>query len=107
MKILLAFLVILFCSCETNRFDSDKRQIIAKDAIRRKVQGDRSSFTVTAFKEDTLLTYTDTLIKKPIQYTLYFTHKDSLGQVHPETGIAVFTNKGNSLISAQIIDQQP
>lgn len=107
MKILLAFLVILFCSCETNRFDSDKRQIIAKDAIRRKVHGNRSSFTVTGFKEDTLLTYTDTLIKKPIQYTLYFTLKDSTNQVLPKTGIAVFTNKGNSLISAQIIDQQP
>ena len=108
MKYLLFFLILAIGSCETNRFDSDKRQIIAKDAIRSDLKGAaRSSFTVTGFKEDTLFTYADTLIKKPIQYTLYFTQKDSTGQLLQHTGIALFTNKGNSLISSNITDQQP
>lgn len=107
MKFTVAFLVIILCSCETNRFDSDKRQIMAKDAIRRKAQGNRSSFTVTGFKEDTLLTYSDTLIKKPLRYTLYFTLQDSAGQLLQHTGVALFTNRGNSLISSEITDQQP
>ena len=107
MKFTLAILVIILCSCETNSFDSDKRQIMAKNAIRQKVQGDRSSFTVTGFKEDTLRTYGDTLIKKPLQYTLYFTQKDSVGQLQSHTGVALFTSRGNSLLSSEIIDQQP
>lgn len=108
MKIALAFLVIILCSCETNSFDSDKRQIMAKDAIRRKVQGEHSSFTVTGFKEDTLLTYGDTLIKKPLRYTLYFTQQDSItGQLLQRSGVALFTNRGNSLLSLEITDQQP
>ncbi len=107
MKYLL-FLLLAICSCETSHFDSDKRQIIAKDAIRSSLTGAaRSSFTVTGFKEDTLLTYADTLIKKPIRYTLYFTQKDSTGLVAQHTGVAIFTNHGNSLISVEIIDQQP
>ena len=80
---------------------------MAKNAIRQKVQGDRSSFTVTGFKEDTLHTYGDTLIKKPLQYTLYFTQKDSVGQLQSHTGVALFTSRGNSLLSSEIIDQQP
>ena len=107
MKIVFALIVIIFFSCETNSFDKDKRQIMAKDAIRRKVRGDRSSFTVTGFKEDTLLTYSDTIIKKPLRYTLYFTQQDSAGQLLQHTGIALFTNRGNSLISSEITDQQP
>lgn len=107
MKFTLAILVIILCSCETNSFDSDKRQIMAKNAIRQKVQGNLSSFTVTGFKEDTLLAYGDTLIKKPLRYTLYFTQKDSAGQLQPHTGVALFTNRGNSLLSSEITDQQP
>lgn len=108
MKIALAVMVLILCSCETNRFDSDKRQIIAKDAIRSDLKGAaRSSFTVTGFKEDTLFTYADTLIKKPIRYTLYFTQKDSTGKLLQRTGVALFANKGNSLISSNITDQQP
>ena len=77
------------------------------DAIRSQLKGNHNSFTVTGFKEDTLLTYSDTLVKKPLQYTLYFTQQDSSGQVQSHTGVALFTNHGNSLISAEIIDQQP
>ena len=107
MKYLLFILVFAIGSCETNRFDSDKRQIMAKDAIRSSLKGAaRSSFTVTSFKEDTLQAYTaDTLIKKPILYTLSFTLKDSTGQLVQHTGNVLFTNKGNSILSAEIIDQ--
>lgn len=108
MKYLVILFVIALCSCETNRYDNDKRQIMAKDAIRSSLtSAARSSFTVTGFREDTLLTYPDTLIKKPIQYTLYFTQKDSTGQLMQHTGVSLFTNKGNSLISSIITDQQP
>ena len=108
IKIALTFLVLILFSCETNRFDSDKRQIMAKDAIRSHLKdAARSSFTVTGFKEDTLFNYADTLIKKPIQYTLYFTQKDSTGHLLQHTGVTLFTNKGNSLISSNITDLQP
>ena len=108
-KIAPALMLLLFFSCETSHFESDKRQIIAKDAIRSGLKGAaRSSFTVTGFKEDTLQTYAaDTLIKKPILYTLLFTLKDSTGQLVQHTGNVLFTNTGNSLLSAEIINQQP
>ena len=102
---LLVFLLFIFFSCENPRFDKDKRQLIAKDEIRNKLQRARS-FDITGFKEDTLSNFPDTTFKRPIRYTLNFVYKDSNNLLQKKKGIVIFTPDGNSIIST-IIDSIP
>jgi len=102
---LLVFLLFMFFSCENPRFDKDKRQLIAKDEIRNKLQRARS-FDITGFKEDTLSNFPDTTFKRPIRYTLDFVYKDSNNVLQKKKGIVIFTPDGNSIIST-IIDSIP
>lgn len=102
---LLVFLLFMFFSCENPRFDKDKRQLIAKDEIRNKLQRARS-FDITGFKEDTLSNFPDTTFKRPIRYILDFVYKDSNNVLQKKKGIVIFTPDGNSIIST-IIDSIP
>ena len=102
---LLVFLLFIFFSCENPRFDKDKRQLIAKDEIRNKLQRARP-FDITGFKEDTLSNFPDTTFKRPIRYTLNFVYKDSNNVLQKKKGIVIFTPDGNSIIST-IIDSIP
>jgi len=96
-------LVLFLLDCENHNFDSDKRQLIAKDAVRWTfVPPKARNFDVVHFKEDTLASWTDTTIKRPIQYTLDFVYTDSTGTVQNKTGEVIFTPDGRSMIAAQL-----
>ena len=103
MRYLIFLLVIILVSCENHSFDSDQRQLIAKDQVRRKLRKARF-FDITAFKQDTLSIFTDTLIKHPLRYILDFTYTDSLGQVQMKKGVVLFTPDGKSVLNTQILD---
>ncbi|MGI8583695.1 MAG: hypothetical protein ACR2KX_15965 [Chitinophagaceae bacterium] len=95
--------LLAFFSCENRLFDKDKRQLIAKDEIRRKLIGSRS-FDITGFKEDTLSNFPDSTFKHPIRYMLDFVYKDSDNVLQKKRGIVIFTPDGNSIINSGIID---
>ncbi|MBD0288948.1 MAG: hypothetical protein M3342_13805 [Bacteroidota bacterium] len=102
--ILLGFLVIHLLACEAHGFESDKRQIIAKNIIRNKV-GRGRSFSITHFREDTLQNWTDSTFKRPIRYTLEYVFKDSVQRIHKGQGIVLFDPEGNTVLQSQITGQ--
>ena len=97
----LTILAILFVSCEATSFDSDRRQLVAKDEIRSRLHN-ITAFDVTGFHQDTLLNYPDTSFKRPLRYTLDISYKDSTGTTQKKTGDVIFTPNGKSIISTQI-----
>jgi hypothetical protein len=104
MKYLVLLLtVFVFLSCENHAFDRDKRQILAKDEVRRLMQGNRS-ITITGFREDTLPNWPDSIFRHPIRYTLDFKYNDSTGAVKNKEGVIIFSQQGNAIIDYHIID---
>jgi hypothetical protein len=101
MRYLLLLLLVIAASCENQLFESDKRQIVAKDQIRRKLRKARD-FDITRFKQDTLKTYTDTTIKHALRYSLDFVYTDSLGAVQKKKGIVIFTPDGKSVLNSHV-----
>jgi hypothetical protein len=104
--IFFSILAILFLSCDNHSFDSDKRQIMAKDEIRHQLHGARA-FDINGFKEDTLSDWPDSNYKNPIRYSLNIVYKDSTGAERHRTGVVIFTPDGKSIISSQITGPQP
>ena len=105
MRYLLLFLFAFFASCENQSFESDKRQLIAKNEVLRQLHK-AHSVNVTGFKQDTLETYPDTTFKHLIRYGLDFVYVDSLGQTQKKKGVVLFTPDGKSVITSHIIDEQ-
>ena len=103
--LILSFFTILIFSCENNSFDSDKRQIMAKDEIRRMLPEARS-FDITSFKQDTLKEYIDTTFNGAIRYMLNIKYNDPAGAQVEKTGAVIFTPDGKSIISTQVTDLQ-
>lgn len=103
--IVLAFFTVLIFSCENHAFDRDKRQIVAKDEIRRRLLR-VSNFDITGFKEDTLKEYLDTSFNGAIRYMLNVRYNDSTGAQVNKTGYVIFTPDGKSVINTQITDIQ-
>jgi hypothetical protein len=103
MRNLLLLLLVILGSCETHSFESDKRQLIAKDEVRRQLHKVRS-FDITGFAQDTLQTFPDTTFKHPLRYSLDVTYTDSAGQMQKKKGVVLFTPDGKSLLSSHIID---
>jgi len=101
---LFIFLASLFFSCENHRFDSDKRQIIAKDAIQNKLHKARA-FDVTDFKEDTVEVQNDSNFKKQIRYSLDIEYLDSNKVLQKKKGIVMFAPDGQSIINSKITDR--
>jgi hypothetical protein len=97
------FLLTLF-SCESAGFESDLRQIIAKDVIRKQL-GPARSFDVAGFKQDTVANWPDTTIKHPVSYTLDFVYNDSTGAAKSKRGIVIFAPTGNTVLSSSIQDR--
>ena len=102
------YVIVLFATviygCESREFEKDKRQVMAKDEIRRQVR-ERRSFDVIAFNEDTLQTYTDSNYRNPIRYTLDFVFDDSTGTQQKQRGIVLFTPDGKSIIHSEIVGE--
>lgn len=95
-----AFITIII-SCENNSFDSDKRQLVAKNEIREKL-GNIRSFDITRFREDTLSNWKDSTFKRPIRYTLDVVYKDSTGATQNKEAFVLFAPDGKSVITSQI-----
>jgi hypothetical protein len=100
----LILLAALFFACENHRFDSDKRQIMAKDVIRDQLRK-AHSYDVTAFHEDTVAVANDSNFKKEIQYTLDIEYLDSNKVFQKKKGIVMFTPDGKSIINSKITDR--
>jgi len=96
--------IIVFGSCDNHAFDSDKRQLMAKDEIRHQLRRARS-FDIIAFKEDTVKNFSDTSFKNVLSYTLDFKYTDSNGDLQQKQGVVFFTPNGKSIISSQITDK--
>ncbi len=105
-KISFLCLIIFLISCTSHSFDADVRQIAAKDAVASKLYRARQ-FNVVGFSQDTVTDYHDTLIIKPIRYSLDITYKDSNNIVQRKRGVVLFTHDGNSIVQTQIVDPQP
>ena len=105
MKTILLILIITgIFSCENHRYDSDKRQIMAKDDIQVKLRRARG-FDITGFKEDTVQNFPDSNFKKLIRYSLDFVYQDSNNIIQKKRGIVLFTPDGASIINTQITDR--
>ena len=105
MKTILLILIITgIFSCENHRYDSDKRQIMAKDDIQVKLRRARG-FDITGFKEDTVQNFPDSNFKKLIRYSLDFVYQDSNNIVQKKRGVVLFTPDGASIINTQITDR--
>jgi hypothetical protein len=96
--------VLLLYSCEPAGFDSDKRQIRAKDEMRAKLPNRSTEFDITSFREDTLHNWPDSNFKNPLQYSMDYVFKDSSGNIHHEKGNVVFTPDGKSIIQTKTGD---
>lgn len=101
MRYIFLLLVIVTIGCETHSFDSDKRQLIAKDQIKKQLRKARS-FDVVSFSQDTLDTHTNTFAKKSLRYQLDFVYTDSLGRMQRKKGEVLFTPDGKSVIDTRI-----
>jgi len=102
-KLQLLIIVPFIFSCENHRFDSDKRQIVAKNVIEGQLHNVKS-FNVTGFKEDTIHETDDPNFKKEIRYSLDIEYVDSNKMVQKKKGMVFFTPDGQSIINSKIID---
>lgn len=98
---ILVLLTIVIFGCENNSFDSDKRQLAAKDAIREKL-GNIHAFDIKDFKEDTLNGPESSAFKNVIRYNLHVVYKDSTEAMQDKEASVIFTPDGKSVISSQI-----
>ena len=103
MKYLVLLIPLIIFSCENHAFDRDKRQILAKDEIRRIIPGNRS-ITITGFREDTLSGWHDSTFTRPIRYTLDISYNDSTGAKQNKQGVVIFSQQGNAVIDRHMVD---
>ncbi|MBA4141307.1 MAG: hypothetical protein H0X70_12590 [Segetibacter sp.] len=102
--IFLSLFVLTLFSCESAGFESDERQIITKDVIRKHIPQARS-FDAVDFKQDTVTNWPDTTIQHPVSYTLDFVYNDSTGVLKSKRGVVVFPPTGNTVLSSSILDR--
>ena len=103
-KLKLLLIVPFIFSCENHRFDSDKRQIVAKNVLEDQLHNVKS-FDVTGFKEDTIQNTGDPNFKKEIQYSLDIEYVDSNKVFQKKKGMVFFTPDGQSIINSKITDR--
>jgi hypothetical protein len=101
-RLLLLFLALQLCRCETSSFDKDKRQIAAKNEIKALLPPASRSFDIINFREDTITTGQDSTLKTSIRYSLDFIYKDSAGVSQERTGHVLFTPDGKSILGSNI-----
>lgn len=94
------FLLILF-GCDSGSFDKDKRQIMAKDALRSSLPARSRGFDIIDFKEDTLPAWKD--LEHPIRYSMNYVYTDSGGVVQQRHGSVIFAPDGRSVITTQTV----
>ncbi len=103
MKMHLSWLLLLLTGgCQSRGFERDQRQLIAKDLVLQKVP-ERNGIRMLHFREDTLNTPVDTLFQKPIQYTLFFSYKDSMDQLKNGKGVVVFDPAGRAVLRSEVV----
>jgi hypothetical protein len=104
IALLLLCTLPVFFACESASFDSDKRQIMAKDEIRSKLQKIHE-YDITAFREDTVEAGANDDFKKLIRYRLSVQFIDSNNVQQKKTGDVFFTPDGKSIIRSTISDR--
>ncbi len=97
------FVFVLF-SCHSAGFESDERQLIAKDVIGEQLHKTRS-FDIVGFRQDTVAIWSDSTIKHPLSYTLDFVYHDSTGALRSKRGIVIFAPTGHTVLSSSIQDR--
>lgn len=102
MKFLLLLLSICILSCDYGSFDKDKRQIMAKDAVRGQLPQHSRNFDITGFREDTLDRLPGSNFDRPLGYTLNYEYTDSTGQLQTKQATVVFTPDGHSVIKTSV-----
>jgi hypothetical protein len=105
-KIVFLFVVVTpaFFSCETHNFESDKRQIMAKDKIRNELHNTHE-FDITSFKEDTIEGVDNPYLKKEIRYQMDFEYIDSNNVLQKKIGDVFFASDGGTIINSKITDR--
>jgi hypothetical protein len=101
-QVLLLFFI--FFSCENHRYDSDKRQIMAKDEIRGKLRR-ASGFDIVHFNEDTVKNTGDSNFTTQIRYTMDFIYTDSNKVPQQKKAEVFFTPDGKTIIDTKITDR--
>jgi hypothetical protein len=105
---ILAAFFLLFSStlfsCESHSFDSDKRQIIAKDEIRSKLHNIRG-YDITRFAEDTINDPPDTNFQKVIRYSLDIQYTDSNKVIQQKKAFVYFAPGGTAIIRSEIVEK--
>ncbi len=82
-KLLPVFLFsVLLSSCATESFQADKRQLLAKDLVRKET-GSVKDYDILAFGEDTVA-YTDG--RRALRYELLVSYRDSRGNMQSSKG---------------------
>lgn len=104
MRHLICLFIIVIAGCEAHSFESDKRQITAKNEIRKQLRK-ANGFDITSFREDTVQTEVASTFNHPLRYALDFVYTDSTGKVVKNRGEVLFTPDGKSVISSHIVDQ--
>ncbi len=106
MRYISCLLLLALAACESQNYEADKRQILAKNALRKQLRS-FNEYSIIGFKEDTLQTWTDSVIIHPIRYSINFNYKDSTGILQYKTGEVTFTSQGNAILRTQITDSAP
>jgi hypothetical protein len=102
-KLFWPFLLVYLCSCDNHAFEADKRQILAKNELRKKFH-DARSFSVRGFRQDTLQSWRDSSFKRPLRYTLDFVYQDSTGALSKKQNVVIFSPEGEAILDSYIID---
>jgi hypothetical protein len=97
------FILTLF-SCHPMGFDSDERQLVAKDVIRKQI-GRAESFDIVGFRQDTVANWHDTTMSRPLSYTLDIVYADSSGRLQSKRGVVIFPSSGSTVLSSSIQDR--
>ncbi len=100
----LSLVILVLFACHSVGFESDNRQIIAKDVIRKQIS-QYHSFDIVAFKQDTVFNWPDTTIKHPVSYTLDFVYTDSTDALISKRGVVIFLPTGNTVLGSSIQDR--
>ena len=99
MRYSLVLLIVFLAGCDYGSFDKDKRQIMAKDYVRRHLPAHSGSFDVISFKEDTVKNMIDSNFRNPIAYTLHYQFIDSSNHIQDKVATVLFTPDGHSIIT--------
>jgi hypothetical protein len=100
MRYLFIGCILIITSCDYGEFNSDKRQIIAKDYVEWHLPRHATDFDITTFNEDTITSGLDSNFKHSLAYSLQYHFTDSNHHVQQKRTTVLFTPDTYSIITA-------